>query len=145
MASTLSSRRPAGRDYLKRNVPAALEPGTRPWLIALCEAELAWAAHDWRLQNPKADDGSGWSWGTPPPEFDRLPHETAAAGILNLNGKRAAFRLALDNTHPRDIDYRAGLDDELAKIDALLARATAQYHALRAVVDWRADEVREAA
>ncbi len=138
-------RRPAGRDYLRRNVPAGLEPGGRPWLAALCRAELAWAAHDWRMQNPDTDDGSGWSWGTPPAELDRLPHEEAAAEILTLDGKCAAFRLALDNANPRDAVYRADLAGKLAALDALLAHAAARYHAFRAVADWREDEAKKAA
>lgn len=134
----LLQRRPADRGYLKRSVHAALEPGTRPWLIALCRAELAWAAHDWRQCNPGADDDSARGWGTPPVELDRLPHEGAAAEIVNLAGKRGAFQLALEGVN-RTIDagYAADLEDRLARLDALLARATARYHALRAVADWR--------
>jgi hypothetical protein len=137
----LMHRRPADRAFLRRDVGPALEAGTRPWLIALCRAELAWAAHDWRRCNPDADDGSAWSWGAPPPELERLPHEAAAAGILNLAGKRAAFQLALEGVNPAaDAAWAADLESKLAKLDALLARAAAQYHTLRAVVDWKEEE-----
>lgn len=142
----LLHRQPAGRAFLRRGVGPLLEPGTRAWLIALCRAELAWAAHDWRRCNPGADDGSGWTWGAPPPEVERLPHEAAAAEILNLAGKRAAFELALEGVNPTaDAAWAADLEGKLARLDALLARAAAQYHTLRAVVDWRDAELQTAA
>jgi hypothetical protein len=138
-------RRPAGRAYLRRSVGHDLEPGTRPWLIALCEAELRWAVHDWRQLNPDADDGYGRAFGEPAPEACRLPHERAATEILNLNGKRAAWQAARDNASPQDAAYIARLEHDLVAIHRQLARAVARYHTLRAIADWRETDVKAAA
>lgn len=112
-----------------------LPPGSRAWLLALCEAELRWAAHDWRQGHPET--GSTPTWGTPIDEASRLPHEAAAATVLNLNGKRAAVMVALEAVDTDgSVAWAAARRRELDRLDTLIEQSAARYHALRAIVDW---------
>ena len=58
-------------------------------LVETCRAELAWAREDWLEIAGRlgiAVDGRDERWGAPAWEADRLPHEQAAARLLNVWG-----------------------------------------------------------
>jgi len=78
-------RRPADPDFIARRL-AAIDwrdpPSPRVRLVATCRAELEWAVAEWRwLANDPADRG----WGPHPSEQWRLPHERAAARVVNCH------------------------------------------------------------
>jgi hypothetical protein len=99
----LSVRRPALPAFLARRrlaIDWAGKPpaeGSRWWLVETCRAELVWAEADWRRI---AGDGidpprGGWPEGPHPSEAWRLPHEVAAARLVNchLHVDVAAWRM----------------------------------------------------
>lgn len=122
MDSLLSRRQPAPSQHLIDRTPGL---GARRRLVEACRAELGWAREDWlriaaslgltadpRDRRADGGDGGGFVW-----EAARLPHELAAARLLNVWG----------HLHP--IEYR---------LREAIARAKAQRAA-----GWDATATRE--
>jgi hypothetical protein len=91
-----SLRQPAPLSFLARRVaaiawPEPLRPASRRWLVEICRAELEWERADWRRLGGIDPDG----FGAHPCEAWRLPHEVAAARLVNchLHVDGAAWRL----------------------------------------------------
>jgi hypothetical protein len=80
---------PAPADFLARRLDAidwrGAPPGkgSRRWLVETCRAELDWAEADWRRLG--GDALSAPRSGPHPAEASRLPHETAAARLVNCH------------------------------------------------------------
>ena len=92
-------RRPADPAFLARRLAAIawLEPPSpRLRLVETCRAELEWAVAEWRwLSSDPGEQDRGRDWGPHPSEAWRLPHEQAAARVVNchLHFDVAQFRL----------------------------------------------------
>jgi hypothetical protein len=83
--SLLCHRTPAPPAWLARQVH---DLAGRRQLVGLCRAELAWARADWlavAAAHGLAVDASE-RWDSPAWETARLPHEAAAARLLNVWG-----------------------------------------------------------
>lgn len=79
-------RCPAPPDFLARKTIAGRRITDRGCLIEACRAELAWAVSDWiRLAGTGANHDVRYD-GPHPAEAHRLPHERAAAAVLNVWG-----------------------------------------------------------
>jgi hypothetical protein len=86
-------RLPAPDDFLARRLEAIdwrgapPRDGSRWWLVETCRAELEWAEADWRRLGGDAVEPSrpGRYSGPHPAEACRLPHEEAAARLLNCH------------------------------------------------------------
>lgn len=97
------SRRPAPADFIARRlarirwIGETPGPRSRLHLVALCRAELEWAADRWRAE---AGDIDEWAcrFGPHPSEASRLPHETAAAAVVN-----AHLHVDVENARLRDL------------------------------------------
>ena len=158
-----SLRQPAPLSFLARRVAAIAwleppRPGARRWLVETCRAELEWERADWRRLDGAEHDGSG----THPCEACRLPHEVAAARLVNchLHVDGAAWLLRkLDDrlTHQeraatdarQSEDYRARWAETFTrtKAEVLATRrrlrlalrafrsAASHYRQLRAAID----------
>ena len=96
-------RHPAPADFIARRlarirwtgeVPG---PHSRLHLVALCRAELEWAADRWRAEAGEVDE---WACrlGPHPSEASRLPHEAAAAAVVN-----AHLHVDVENARLRDL------------------------------------------
>ena len=93
----LSLRFPASADFLARRLRAIGWRGTPPregsrgWLVARCRAELEWAEADWRrlggdaIELPPPRPRPGRHAASHPAEQYRLPHEAAAARLVNCH------------------------------------------------------------
>jgi hypothetical protein len=93
----LSLRLSAPTDFLARRLAMidwrGVPPreGSRWWLVETCRAELEWAEADWRrlggdaLELPRSGRYSGPISGPHPAEACRLPHEEAAARLVNCH------------------------------------------------------------
>ena len=97
--ASLARRRPADPAFLARRLAAVAwhePPSPRLRLVETCRAELEWAVAEWRWISSEPDDRD-WSrgWGPHPSEAWRLPHEQAAARVVNchLHLDVAQFRL----------------------------------------------------
>ncbi|CAN5197968.1 hypothetical protein BH10PSE6_BH10PSE6_38640 [soil metagenome] len=79
-------RRPALPGFLARKVIASGRTTERARLVETCRAELAWSVADWiRLSGTGANHDARYD-GPHPAEPHRLPHERAAATVLNVWG-----------------------------------------------------------
>jgi hypothetical protein len=146
-------RRPAPADFLARRRAATdwtawrLTPpaeGSRRWLVETCRAELEWAEAEWRRL-----DGDGACSHAPgllrhgphPAEALRLPHEHAAARLVNCHVHLDLERWAIDDLRRRLRRQREAASDA-AQDDAWrvqwAVRAEASVQALRACRDRRA-------
>jgi hypothetical protein len=165
--------------FLHRRILAEVGPhdglpavGSLRWAVAICRAEIDWSVADWRRLDPldpgpldpgPLDPGPRKDgWGSHPSETYRLPHEQAAAAVLNaashlqptswrlrelkrrLRAQRiAAADGALSEAHRLDWMERA--EDSALEWRALwalrhrqmaaLARALTAYRSARAAVD----------
>lgn len=82
----LDGRRPALPGFLARKAIASGRTSARAQLIETCRAELAWSVADWiRLSGTGANHDARYD-GPHPAEAHRLPHERAAATVLNVWG-----------------------------------------------------------
>src|SRR5476651_1742760 len=85
----LSLRLPAPTDFLARRLDAIdwrgapPREGSRWWLVETCRAELEWAEADWRRLGGDAVEPSRSR--PHPAEACRLPHEEAAARLVNCH------------------------------------------------------------
>jgi len=81
----LAGRVPAPASFLERRLAAADSPapGSLAWALAICRAEIDWSVADWRRLDPLDPGPSRDGWGAHPSEACRLPHEHAAAAVLN--------------------------------------------------------------
>ncbi len=89
-------RQPAPPSFVARRLACIAwrrAPSPRLWLVETCRAELEWAVAEWRLL---AGDPETGSHGSHPSEEWRLPHERAAARVVNchLHLDVAQWRLA---------------------------------------------------
>jgi hypothetical protein len=89
-------RKPAPPSFVARRLACIAwgrAPSQRLWLVETCRAELEWAVAEWRLL---ADDPDDRGPGPHPSEEWRLPHERAAARVVNchLHLDVAQWRLA---------------------------------------------------
>jgi hypothetical protein len=78
-------RQPAPPSFVARRLARIAWGGTPPsraWLVETCRAELEWAVAEWRLQ---AGDPDHRGPGPHPSEEWRLPHERAAARVVNCH------------------------------------------------------------
>lgn len=78
-------RRPADNAFIARRLAAIAwhdPPSPRIWLVETCRAELEWAVAEWRWLAGDPDDKG---WGPHPSEPWRLPHEWAAARVVNCH------------------------------------------------------------
>lgn len=99
----LETRLPAPADFIARRLARVRWAGTPPGsrsrlhLVALCRAELEWAADRWRAA---AGDVDEWAcrFGPHPSEPSRLPHEAAAAAVVN-----AHLHVDVENARLRDL------------------------------------------
>ncbi len=131
--------------------------GARRRLIEACRGELAWAREDWlriagelglaadpheRLDDGQLDDGFVW-------EAARLPHEHAAARLLNVWGHLHPVEHRLSEAIGRvrarraaGWDVTATLEDvawyrrERRKLVRAFLEAAAEYRRQRAKVEW---------
>src|SRR5471032_865851 len=103
-AAQASQRQPAPPSYVARRLACIAwwrKPSPRLWLVETCRAELEWAVAEWRqLAGDHPVDVGGRSYGRSPgphpSEEWRLPHERAAARVVNchLHIDVAHWRLA---------------------------------------------------
>jgi hypothetical protein len=126
--------------------------GTRRRLIEACRAELAWAREDWLriaahlglADDPRDRRDGGFIW-----EAARLPHEVAAARLLNVWGHLHPLEHRLREAIARvraqraaGWDAAAALDDvawyrrERRKLVPAFLDAAAEYRRQRAKVGW---------
>jgi len=89
-------RQPASCSFVARRLACIAwrgAPSPRLWLVETCRAELEWAVAEWRQL---AGDPEERSSGPHPSEEGRLPHERAAARVVNchLHLDVAQWRLA---------------------------------------------------
>lgn len=78
-------RSPADPAFIARRLAAIAwyeRPTPRLRLVETCRAELEWAAAEWRRFAGDPDDRG---WGPHPSEPWRLPHERAAARVVNCH------------------------------------------------------------
>ena len=93
-------RQPADAAFLARRLAAIAwldPPSPRLRLVEACRAELEWAVAEWRwLSSDPEEQDRGRGWGPHPSEAWRLPHERAAARVVNchLHLDVAQFRLS---------------------------------------------------
>jgi hypothetical protein len=102
-------RRPADPAFLARRLAAIAwyePPSPRLWLVETCRAELEWAVAEWRWLSSDPDD-RGWGWGPHPSEAWRLPHEQAAARVVNCHLHLDVAQLRLDALLPKLRGQRA--------------------------------------
>ena len=135
-------------------------PGTRAHLVETCRAELDWSVADWKRINPY---WNGWDHeAADMAEAHRLPHERAAARLVNAHGhldtiehcarrvlQRIPGQRAAASRMDQSAEYRASwqisLTGSLAELDnykgqlrrALVAyrKAGREYRRLRAEID----------
>lgn len=141
------------------------DPWSLRWVIETCRAELAWSVANWRKLNPdwRGFDHEAVALSEP----WRLPHERAAAKVLNAWGHvhlptgewhevkarlRAQLKAAADTRQSlpyrlqwlkRGADTRSELDDcrdRRRKAWPALLEAIAEYRAARAEIDGLAKE-----
>ena len=89
-------RQPAPPSFVARRLACIAwrgAPRSRAWLVETCRAELEWAVAEWRLLTGDPDHRGP---GLHPSEEWRLPHERAAARVVNchLHLDVAQWRLA---------------------------------------------------
>jgi len=84
----LALRQPADASFLARRLAAIAwgegppSPRSRAWLVETCRAELEWADAEWRRL---AGDPDERAWGADPRQAWWLPHEYAAARVVNCH------------------------------------------------------------
>jgi hypothetical protein len=151
-------RRPADRAFLARRLAAidwrsysasltAGPPaeGSRVWLVESCRAELEWAHADWRRLTGGAGDDDR-RFGPHPSEIWRLPHEAAAARLLNCqqylvgdNSRIGALRGHLRSQRPAALDRSQSAAYRLKWADAAAgALGDLRMYRARRVLAWRA-------
>lgn len=150
----ISLRRPAPAEFLRRRRAAVgwgawrLEAppgeGSRAWLVETCRAELEWVEAEWRRLG---GDPFAVSRHRPhPSEALRLPHEQAAARLVNCHlhvdaagwGLREACRrLRAQRRAAGDGTQGAAYRDGWARIAAETAKDLAHHRARRGLA-WRA-------
>lgn len=157
-------RQPASAAFVARRLAAIAwhgAPTARAWLVETCRAELEWAVAEWRRL---AGDPDVLPSGPHPSESWRLPHERAAARVVNchLHLDVALWRLcelgprlrrqraaALDDAHPAATrlyweeaarDTAADLRDQLARRRLAwrcFLTAAADYRRLKSLMQQR--------
>ncbi len=104
-------RRPADPAFLARRLAAIAwfePPSPRLRLVETCRAELEWAVAEWRWLSSDPDDrGPGRNWGPHPSEAWRLPHEHAAARVVNCHLHLDVAQFNLNALLPRLRGQRA--------------------------------------
>jgi hypothetical protein len=137
----LSLRQPAPSEFLARRVARILwlTPATpRALLVETCRAELEWAVAEWRSIAGDPDIRRGDSH---PAERWRLPHEHAAARVVNCHLHVDVFESLLRACHAR---RRAGIGPQRCKEESETAsgyrarRGQAWRCYLEAAADYRA-------
>lgn len=124
-----------GKDVV--GVPVAW---SQRWVLDACEAELAWATADWKRISPDFNglDHEAWQLA----ELDRLPHERAAAKVLNCRRHLVTpesearkhwqfIRAGRNEAVPAFNRYLA----EVRRLRPVFAEFIAEYRAAREAVD----------
>jgi hypothetical protein len=140
-------RRPALLGFLVRcSLATPADTGLRI-TIEFCRAELKWSVADWKRLNPHFN---GWDHEAgDQSERCRLPHEKAAAHVLNIWGHIVGPRVRIAELLSIAKDRKSRGDDRLAdamtdlsyylaarrKAWALLIPAIKAYRAARAAID----------
>jgi hypothetical protein len=149
MDRLLAHRLPAPSQRL---IDRRQDPGARRRLVEACRGELAWAREDWLriagqlglAADPRDRHDDSFVW-----EATRLPHELAAARLLNIWGHLHPVEHRLREAIARVRAQRAAGWDATATLDdvtwyrrerrklvqAFLAAAT-EYRSQRAKVGW---------
>src|SRR5665213_2598818 len=144
----LALRQPADAAFLARRLAAIAwregppSPRSRTWLVETCRAELEWADAQWRHL---AGDHGERTRGTEARQAWRLPHEHAAARVVNCHLHLVADRWQLGELRPRlRGQRRAALDERLPATGRLYcANAAAgtlgdyKRHLARRKLAWR--------
>src|SRR4051812_31083236 len=83
-------RQPASPSFVARRLACIAwqgVPSPRLWLVETCRAELEWAVAEWRLLagDPECGRSDLRGPGPHPSEEGRLPHERAAARVVNCH------------------------------------------------------------
>ena len=163
-----SRRQPASPSFVARRLACIAwrgAPSPRLWLVETCRAELEWAVAEWRLL---AGDPEPRGHGSHPSEEWRLPHERAAARVVNchLHLDVALWRLAelvrtlrrqraaaVDGGRPEShrLEWAEAADATAGDIGAYLVRrrlawrcflvAAADYRRLRGVIGRRTIDI----
>ena len=149
MDPLLSHRLPAPSQRLIDRTPGL---GARRRLVEACRAELVWAREDWLriaaslglAADPRESRDGGLLW-----EAARLPHELAAARLLNVWGHLHPIEHRLRETIARvkarraaGWDTAATLEDvawyrrERRKLVQAFLETAAEYRRQRAKVGW---------
>lgn len=149
MDSLLARRQPAPNQRLIDRTPGL---GARRRLVEACRSEVAWAREDWLriaaslglAADPRDSHDDGLVW-----EAARLPHEHAAARLLNVWGHlhplEHRLREAIARTRAQRAagwDATATLEDvawycrERRKLVRAFGEAAAEYQRQRAKVGW---------
>ena len=105
-------RQPAAAAFIARRLDRVAwtePPSTRAWLVETCRAELEWAAAEWRLH---AGDPDHRGHGPHPSEAARLPHERAAARVVNCHLHLDVAEWRLGELVPRLRRQRAASRDD---------------------------------
>jgi hypothetical protein len=136
--AAMDFRTPASSDFLARRLAAidwhgkVPRPRSRWWLVETCRAELAWATTEWRRLSGGFEERS---YGPHPSEAWRLPHEEAAARVVNAHLHTHVHEWCIGELVHRNLprQRRAALDNaqsaeyRLAWADAA-ARSVADLH-----------------
>ena len=153
MDRLLAHRQPAPGQRLTGRAPSPISAlGARRRLVEACRGELAWAREDWlRIAgglglpaDPREPFDDGFVW-----EAARLPHEQAAARLLNVWGHLHPIEHRLREGIARvraqraaGWDATATLEDvawycrERRKLVPVFQDAAAEYRRQRAKVGW---------
>lgn len=126
--------------FLARKVlalfPTPVE-GSRAHLVETCRAEVVWSYANWK----RIKQWGGWAReGEIASEADRLPHERAAAKLLNVYGHLNSheYHMRMVRSRRRTPEYEAQWAEMKPRLRMLLSaycKAVREYRHLRAEVD----------
>lgn len=160
--STSLQREPALVGFLMRKVIATGRTTDRAHMVEACKAELDWSIADWSRLTGFSGLSHDYRDGAHPADIHRLPHERAAATVLNCWGHlhptewrireiiktlRAQRKAAAANRYSEDQRYAWGRKAEATRDDLrlyvedhrrqtkLFFAAVAEYRALRSKLD----------
>lgn len=144
----LALRQPADASFLARRLAVIAwregtpSPRSRTWLVETCRAELEWADAEWRHLAGDAGERTG---GADPSQAWRLPHEHAAARVVNCHLHLVTDVWRLRELGPRLRRQRRDATDETLEPAQRLYWANAaartledyRHHLVRRRLAWR--------